>query len=61
MSASGSGRDESVLALHRPPYVRRIPKADTGSETWIAWYTDENNDYHMQSIGTVTALKLSDA
>ena len=61
--------EHKPLPPRREPYWRHIAprkyvgfrKTDTGSETWIARYTDENNDYHTQSIGTVAALKWSEA
>lgn len=57
------------LPARREPYWRHIAprkfvgfrKTENGSETWIARYTDENNDYHTQSIGTVAELKWEKA
>lgn len=56
--------ERAKLPPRREPYWRHIDigrhlgyrKTDTGSETWIARWTDEESKYHYQRLGSLAAL-----
>ncbi len=57
------------LKPRREPYWRHLAigrhvgyrKTETGSETWIARYTDDEGEFHYQKLGTLAALTWSEA
>jgi integrase len=59
----------SKLPARREPYWRQIDagryigfrKTETGSETWIARWTDDDSKFHYQAIGSVAAFDWSGA
>ncbi|MEQ8857757.1 MAG: site-specific integrase [Pseudomonadales bacterium] len=61
--------ERARLAPRREPYWRHIDvgrhvgyrKMDSGSETWIARWTDDEARYHYKSLGSLAARTWSDA
>jgi integrase len=61
--------ERNRLVPRREPYWRHIAvgrhigyrKTESGSETWVARFTDDDDKFHTLPLGTVAAIDWSDA